>query len=456
MGSWRPHGRILDAKDGVEWNVTIPEGLEFQEFYPYTASVTDTFYGDRIIGSTAGGYQRIGHEPISMWCVDVSPGNEGELIFNTEWLPPQPDLSIAYSGGSIEDGVFVLRAKETMQYWGFDMDTGQQIWGPTDPEDYMFIYGTTNAIAYGNFYSTYMPGIVYCYDINTGQRKWTYAAEDELGEMLWANNYPLRRAFVTDGKVFVYHGEHSPIDPKPRGGMLLCLDAESGDVIWEFDSMYFYYRSDVIIGDSIIAILDSYDQRFYGFGKGPSETTISIQNDVSTLGSQVLVTGTVMDVSPGTKDTALVARFPKGVPAVSDDSMTDWMKYVHQQFPRPSDASGVEVRIESVDPNGNYQNYGTTTTDSYGNFGFAFEPEVTGTYMIIATFEESDSYYSSTDTAYFTVEEASTPSTPIEPEEPTEPEEPVAPLISTEIAIILAVVVIAIVGVAAYWLLKRK
>ena len=137
------------------------------------------------------------------------------------------------------------------------------------------------------------------------------------------------------------------------------------------------------------------------------------------------------------------------------------MNYVYQQQARPEILTGVQVKIESYDPNGNYQNYGTTSTDAYGNFGLAFEPEVAGTYWIMATFEGSNSYYGSQASTYLQVEPASTPTIPIEPEEPeqpTEPEQPAteAPLISSEVAIIAAVAVIAVVGVAAYWILRKR
>ena len=196
-------------------------------------------------------------------------------------------------------------------------------------------------------------------------------------------------------------------------------------------------------------------------GKGASETSVTIADDVISLGSNAMIKGSVMDISPGTQEAAIQIRFPKGVPAVSESSMNDWMLYVYKQFARPSDVTGVQVKIEAIDPNGNYQNLGTTMTDLAGNYGFTFEPEVPGEYQIIVTFEGSKAYYGSFETTYLSVDEAVTPTSPIEPEEPVEtpeePSEPVeGPLITTEIAIIAAVAVVAAIGVAAYFLLKRK
>ena len=92
-------------------------------------------------------------------------------------------------------------------------------------------------------------------------------------------------------------------------------------------------------------------------------------------------------------------------------------------------------------------------TDSYGNYGFTFEPEVPGQYLIMATFEGTNSYWGSTQTTYLSVDEAPTPTTPIEPEVPGEPE---IPLITTEVAIIAAIAIIAVIGIGAFWFLRKR
>jgi hypothetical protein len=136
--------------------------------------------------------------------------------------------------------------------------------------------------------------------------------------------------------------------------------------------------------------------------------------------------------------------------------MSDWMEYLYMQKECPTDVMGVQVKLTAVDPNGNFQDIGTATTDSAGKFGRSWTPPVQGDYQVTATFEGTESYGSSLDTTYFTVGPAPSPETPIEPEEPTEPEEPVAPLISTEVALIAAVAVVALIGVVAYWILRRR
>ena len=160
-----------------------------------------------------------------------------------------------------------------------------------------------------------------------------------------------------------------------------------------------------IIADSIIVTQDTYSQRIYAIGKGPSATAVTASPKVSVHGSSVLVEGMVTDVSPGTNDAALTMRFPNGVPAVSDANMSDWMLYVYKQFPRPADVMGVEVVVSVLDPNGNAYEVGRATSDDNGYFGSAFTPLVPGLYKVTAMFEGSGAYYGSYAETFINVQE---------------------------------------------------
>ena len=196
--------------------------------------------------------------------------------------------------------------------------------------------------------------------------------------------------------------------------------------------------------------MDSYDQRVYAIGKGPSSTTAKIENDVTTLGNKVLVTGTVMDVSPGTNDVKLTLRFPNGVPAVSDANMSEWMLYVYKQFERPADVVGVEVVVSVLDPNGNCYEVGRTTNDASGGFKLVFEPEVPGEYTVFTAFEGSKSYYGSLAETYLFVEEA-----PVATPEPTPTPAPMTDtyVMGFGIGMIIAIVV---VGLLLFLLLRKR
>ena len=103
-----------------------------------------------------------------------------------------------------------------------------------------------------------------------------------------------------------------------------------------------------------------------------------------------------MDISAGTKQNEQAADFPNGVPCASDASMTDWMSYVYQQQPEPTNFTGVTVTLTAIDPNNNLITLGTATTDQYGMFHFTWTaPSVPGTYSITATFAGTNGYYGS-------------------------------------------------------------
>jgi hypothetical protein len=205
-----------------------------------------------------------------------------------------------------------------------------------------------------------------------------------------------------------------------------------------------------IIGDSVIVMPNSYDQRVYAVGKGPSATTVTATDISVPYNSSVVVKGTVMDVSPGTTDNVTKLRFPNGVPAVSDESMSEWMKYVYKNLPRPIDVKGVEVVISVFDSNNNYYEVGRTTSDASGTFSFNFVPPNPGRYQVYAQFEGSNSYFGSSAETIILMEEAPVP-TPAPSPTPVPMSE--AYFVPSTIGMIVGFVV---VGVLLALLLLRK
>ena len=55
------------------------------------------------------------------------------------------------------------------------------------------------------------------------------------------------------------------------------------------------------IADGYTTYFNGYDNSIYVVGRGTSQTTVSATPSVSTLGSYVVIQGTVMDISAGTK-----------------------------------------------------------------------------------------------------------------------------------------------------------
>jgi len=358
---------------------------------------------------------------VNTWAISLDAGQEGTLLFSKTWNAPADweigTPVIEYETTSLKDGVAALWAKWERQHYFFSTDDGAFMSGPTEPEYYMNLYGWTEfgerptLIWDGKFYSTGAGGYVYCFDPETADTLWTYIADDPYQEYLFANQWWMWIDFITDGKIYLGHLEHSAIEPIPRGAPWLILDATTGDEIARADGLFrqTLWGGHPQIGDSVIAWYDTYDLRIYAIGKGPSATTVLIQNDVISLGSDAMIKGTVIDVSPGTEDIEQKLRFPYGVPAVSDEDQGAWMMYVYKQLKSPGssgvrpDATGVTVKIELVNPNNEYEMLGTTTSDAYGNWAHSFKPDVEGTYMIIATFEGSGAYYGSAATTYLRV-----------------------------------------------------
>ena len=209
---------------------------------------------------------------------------------------------------------------------------------------------------------------------------WTYDPFDETREMLWANNWYSRPLIITDGKLYLGPTEHSPVDPKPRGAPFICVDLETGIPIWRADGLF--RQTDwgglAVIGDSIIATMDTYDQRIYAIGKGPSCLTVSVPEEAQPRTTPVMIRGMVTDVSPGTQDAGLKMRFPNGVPAIADEYMSEWMLYVYKQFERPADAMGVPVKIQIVDPAVSMLGLAQLQVTAYGNYAYSFIPQMEG------------------------------------------------------------------------------
>jgi hypothetical protein len=118
----------------------------------------------------------------------------------------------------------------------------------------------------------------------------------------------------------------------------------------------------------------------------------------------------VKDNSPGTQNADRLARFPDGVPAVSDESMSPFMEYVYMQQPKPTNTTGVPVTLSVIDSNNNYRQIGSTTTDASGHYSLSWTPDITGAYTVIASFGGSESYWpATTETSFIVNSAASTP-----------------------------------------------
>jgi outer membrane protein assembly factor BamB len=419
-GSWPPGGSFYGGRyqtydaaamtgDELSEDAQRAYVTEFEFPAGLPGSVRAIRLGDKAFGMD------MSQTEVATWAISLESGNEGDLLFDETWIAPTEwadgDLTVTFATVSLDEGVAVMWTQETMEYYGFSTENGSKLWGPTEGEHYLNYFASADprVIYDGRLYVSGVSGIVYCYDVHTGDTEWTYEAYDPYNEFLFSSDWWQILLFFTDGKVYLTHVEHSAIEPMPRGAPFLCLNTTTGDVIWRADGLFrgSTWGGRAVIGDSVMVAFDTYDNRLYAVGKGPSQISVSVAPKTIPNGQSIIVEGTVMDVSPGINDLALQMRFPNGIPAVSDASMNDWMLYVWKNFERPADVEGVEVFVKILDPNGDYYS-AEVTTDENGRFSHMWNPAVVGEYQVTAIFEGSESYYPSQETTTFGVDTAPT------------------------------------------------
>jgi hypothetical protein len=117
------------------------------------------------------------------------------------------------------------------------------------------------------------------------------------------------------------------------------------------------------------------------------------------------------------------------------------MEYVYMQQPLPTDTTGVKVSLDVWDSNGNFRNIGETTSDANGFYSFNWIPDISGKYTVIATFQGSESYWSShAETAFVVNDAAPTPTAqPTVALPPTE-----MYILGTGVAIIIAIAILGL------------
>ena len=89
--------------------------------------------------------------------------------------------------------------------------------------------------------------------------------------------------------------------------------------------------------DGQITYLNAYDMKVYSFGKGPSAMTVTAPDIAATVGTPVVIRGTVTDISAGTKQDEPAARFPNGVPAyLTKAKLHGWNTSICRRLNQPT------------------------------------------------------------------------------------------------------------------------
>ena len=167
-----------------------------------------------------------------------------------------------------------------------------------------------------------------------------------------------------------------------------------------------YVGQNDLVADGYFVYLNIYDMQIYSVGKGASQLTVDAPSAAITQGQSLVIRGTITDIAAGTTQEEQAARFPNGVPCVSDASQQAWMEYVYMQQNKPTNVTGIDVYITVIDSNGNYRYIGTATSDSSGTYSLQWTPDITGKYTVIATFTGTKAYYGSSAETSFAVDAA--------------------------------------------------
>lgn len=299
--------------------------------------------------------------------------------------------------------IAVLTLNEGFVCW--DLTTGVELWRSEDmdyPWDEAAFGGYSVQSAYGLLYRQAYSGI-YAFDWDDGTIAWKYEAPadypyetpytNEEGDTMYSWNIG---ANIADGKMYAYNTEHSATLPITRGWGLHCINATTGEGIWNVDLPGAASKHNPDVGpihDGYLTISGS-DGYQYVYGKGKSATTVTAPDTSVPLGTALLIKGTVLDQSPA----------QPGTPCVSKDSVAAWMEHVHLQRDLTADITGVPVSLTAMGEDDSYVDLGTVTTNGYyGTFSFEWTPPDEGTYEIIASFEGDESYGSSAASTAVTV-----------------------------------------------------
>jgi hypothetical protein len=432
-GAWTSQ----NTHNRFDWNVSIP----WRNTMTGSPTVIEAIRNDVMICRN-GSLSTLGvtNQYYTYFSVNLNPtkGAIGQVMWWKTYAQPAGNYSIYNGDVDPQSRVFLELNKELMQWSGFSMDDGHQVWGPTESQVAMDYYGQPaypilgGQIFHGKLYSCAYGGVVYCYNMADGTLLWTYGNggagnSTNGGFQIPYGRYPTFLAAVGEtsipGETVIYlvTTEHTVSTPIYKGAMARAIDGNTGKELWTLPAFTgSFFSLGYAIADGYSTYFDGYDNQVYVVGKGPSALTVEAPMAAITKGSSLIVRGTVTDTAAGTQQNEQAARFPHGVPAVSDDNMTAWMSYVYMQRPFPSDIVGVKVKLTVIGSDNSVQEV-TTTSDALGQYSAQITPTAAGKYSVIATFEGSNAYFPSTSETFFAVDEASAPTTAPTTAAPTTP-----------------------------------
>jgi hypothetical protein len=375
-------------------------------------------------GNVGSGYEQAGF--VTVCSMDGVDGHQ-LMLKNLTYPDEQTLRPWTRIGGNYGDGKIFIFGGVGYENWhgcAYDLRTGSKLWEmqltpvegyeihPYDVFNFKAMYANGIELVFG------FGGDIWAVNATSGEQMWVRNTNELIGDPGIETPYGIWPLWIfaaqcQSGNVAYFGIGHEYDPPLFHGAQVLALNMTNGDLIWS--ELGTYTRAHAIAQGVYIA-MNEYDNQVFAFAKGPTAVTVEAPNVGVTTETPITIRGTIMDVSPGTKQSAVALNFPTGLPCVSDESQSAWMEYVYQQQPLPANATGVPITIDVLDANGNYYNIGTVTSDTSGTFGFTWTPIVPGDYKVIATYAGSNSYYGSCAETYFHATEAPQPTPAPTPE----------------------------------------
>ncbi|HLN89401.1 MAG TPA: PQQ-binding-like beta-propeller repeat protein [Candidatus Binatia bacterium] len=459
---------ITDGSDSrmYDWNISLPDlktsatpvaALLFDRIIFFNGTLPST--GDPFMGTLSS-------TPYTYFAVNINlktgANGTGTILWRQTLSPPPNNITVLEGGFDPINRIFTEQWRETMQFIGYSMDTGQKVWGPTAGQKALDYYGSPGSgslaetIAYGKIYSMAYAGILYAYDASNGNLLWTYGngglGNSTQGGFEVPGNYPTFINAIGNGVIYMVTTEHTVETPIPKGSLARAVNATTGEEIWTLsDYTGEFLAFSYAIADGYATWFNGYDNQIYVVGRGPSQTTVTTPHAGLAFGQPVVITGSVTDIATGTKQTQVAGNFPNGVPASSDASMREWMGFVYQQQPEPTNFTGVEVQLAVLDANGNHYPIGTATTDPSGTYRFTWTPTIPGDFTVFANFAGTNGYWPSYAEDGFTVMKEPTATVA-----PTQAPASMADTYILPIGVAIIVVIIVIGAVLALLIVRKR
>lgn len=419
-GSWQVAKNTVRAMNtGEMWSVPLPTNISGVAIGPALtiAGITGnavTVQSGYVHGAGAGG-------EVAGWLVLASLDQDTGALLMAKNLTYSAGyktlLPYTRTGTAFGDGKLFLVNEASYGVEAIDVRTGALVWSKTFTGDNGAApniydnFGLKHYIADGKLITEGLGGDVWCQDENTGDFLWYTNTTKLVGSPGIETPYGIWPLWVFNCAAFTNEVAYLPVGheynpPLFHGAQMIAVNLTDGSLVWSELGMYIRSTE---ISYGIMLSLNAYDNTVYAFGKGPTQTTIQAPQVGVTTATPVTITGSVLDISAGTKQNELAARFPNGVPAVADASQSKYMEYLYQKQTQPYDTKGVQVVFTVVDANGNTRTIGSTTTNAMGTYGFTWTPDISGQYTIMASFQGSESYYKSSASTAFYAGEAATP-----------------------------------------------